>query len=244
MAQSELALMLRKSKNTVFFGGAGISTESGIPDFRSADGLYSSLYKRKIPPETILSASFFHAHTEEFYDFYRANMIFPNARPNSAHTSLARLEAAGLLSCVITQNIDGLHQAAGSKNVIELHGSVLRNHCMKCKRRFGLDFIIKSTGVPHCPHCGGIVRPDVTLYEEQLPEGAFEAAIDAVSRAELFIIGGTSLSVYPAAGLIDFFTGGYIAIINYSATPSDRRATLVIHDSAGKVLTEAADELI
>lgn len=223
------------SKKAVFFGGAGVSTESGIPDFRSQDGLYNQKYD--YPPEEIVSHGFFKYRTEEFYKFYRDRMIYPQAKPNAAHLFLARLEQAGKLKCVITQNIDGLHQAAGSKTVYELHGSVLRNHCLKCGKFYSVDFIVKSKGVPVC-ECGGTVKPDVVLYGEGLDDKTVNLAVTAISRADTLIIGGTSLAVYPAAGFIDFFNGKNLVIINKASTPADSRANLVINDSIGKVFSQ------
>ena len=225
--------IIDKSGSVVFFGGAGVSTESGIPDFRSADGLYSQKYK--FPPERIISHSFFMSQPEEFYRFYRDRMIFPEAKPNAAHLKLAELERAGKLSAVITQNIDGLHTAAGSKNVIELHGSVHRNHCMKCGRAYGLDFIINSEGIPRC-ECGGIVKPDVVLYEEGLDENDINRAINAIAEADVLIIGGTSLVVQPAAGLIRFFDGRRLVVINKTPTSADDEADIVIKGSIGETL--------
>ncbi len=240
-----LAELLVKSRRTVFFGGAGVSTESGIPDFRSADGLYrqggSGL--RRVPPEEILSATFFYAHTEEFYDFYRSKMIYPDAKPGKAHQALAALERMGRLSLVATQNIDGLHQDAGSRNVAELHGTVRRNRCLSCGREYGLDIITDTVGVPHCPCCGGLIKPLVTLYEEALPEGVFERAALETQKADLMIVGGTSLAVYPAAGLVRYFGGRQLVVINYSPTSADAYADLVFHRSIGEVLSEAVTEL-
>jgi len=227
------------SSNIVFFGGAGVSTESGIPDFRSQDGLYSQ--KWKYPPEQIISRSFFDANPAEFYRFYREKLIIAGVKPNAAHLKLAELEKAGKLKAVITQNIDGLHQAAGSRNVFELHGSTLRNYCMTCRAPYGIDFIAKSKdspdGIPHCTKCGGIIKPDVVLYEESLDENVIEGAVRALQAADMLIIGGTSLVVYPAAGLINYFRGAKLVLINKSETQSDGMATLVIHDSIGKVLS-------
>ena len=220
------------SKRIVFFGGAGVSTESGIPDFRSADGLYSQKYK--YPPEQIVSHSFYVHNTEEFYRFYKDRMIFPDAKPNAAHLKLAELEAAGKLSAVITQNIDGLHQAAGSKNVIELHGSVHRNYCMKCGKFYQLSAVTGCEGIPLC-ECGGKIKPDVVLYEESLKDDDIENAITEISRADTLIIGGTSLAVYPAAGLVRYFRGKHLVVINKSEISADKDAELVIHDSIGKV---------
>ncbi len=221
------------SKNIVFFGGAGVSTESGIPDFRSVDGLYNQKYD--YPPETILSHTFFMNKTEEFYKFYRDKMIIRGAKPNKAHITLARLEEKGTLKAVITQNIDGLHQAAGSKNVIELHGSTLRNYCMDCGRFYGLDFVAASEGVPRC-ECGGIVKPDVVLYEEMLDDSAIRSAVSYISKADTLIVGGTSLNVYPAAGFVNYFGGRHLVIINKASTPADSRAELVINAPIGEVL--------
>lgn len=229
----DLQSVIDEGKRIVFFGGAGVSTESGIPDFRSADGLYSQKYK--FPPERIISHSFFMSQPEEFYRFYRDRMIFPEAKPNAAHLKLAELERAGKLSAVITQNIDGLHTAAGSKNVIELHGSVHRNHCMKCGRAYGLDFIINSEGIPRC-ECGGIVKPDVVLYEEGLDENDINRAINAIAEADVLIIGGTSLVVQPAAGLIRFFDGRRLVVINKTPTSADDEADIVIKGSIGETL--------
>ncbi len=224
------------SKRIVFFGGAGVSTESGIPDFRSQDGLYNQKYK--YPPETIISRSFFERNCDEFYRFYRDKMIFADAKPNAAHLKLAELERAGKLSAVITQNIDGLHQAAGSKNVIELHGSIMRNYCRKCKAFYPLEYIVKSEGVPKCEKCGGVVKPDVVLYEESLNGDDIERAVNEIMSADTLIIGGTSLVVYPAAGFINYFSGKHLVVINKSPTNADQKAELVISDSIGKVLGE------
>ena len=229
-----LADLLRSSRRAVFFGGAGVSTESGIPDFRSTDGLYHQQWR--YPPETILSHTFFLRRTEEFFDFYRKKMLFPNARPNPAHTALAELEKRGILAAVITQNIDGLHQAAGSRNVIELHGSVLRNHCARCGKAFSMEDILRSAGVPRCG-CGGVIKPDVVLYEESLPTDAIEQALDFIAAADLLIIGGTSLSVYPAAGFVEGYAGPLV-IINRSPTSMDRRADLLIDAPIGQTMSE------
>lgn len=229
----ELQEMIDRAGRIVFFGGAGVSTESGIPDFRSADGLYSQKYK--YPPEEIVSRDFFMRNTEEFYRFYRDRMIFPQAKPNAAHLKLAELERAGKLSAVVTQNIDGLHTAAGSRRVIELHGSVHRNHCMTCGKSYGLDFVMGCEGVPRC-ECGGIVKPDVVLYGENLDDNDINSAINEISRADLLIIGGTSLAVYPAAGLIRFFNGERVVVINKSPISADRNADLVINGSIGEAL--------
>ncbi len=230
---SKLKEIIEKGKNIVFFGGAGVSTESGIPDFRSVDGLYSQKYD--YPPETILSHSFYRARPLEFFRFYRDKMLCLWAKPNAAHLSLARLEAEGKLKAVITQNIDGLHQAAGSKNVLELHGSVLRNHCERCGRFYGVEAVAESEGIPRC-ECGGTIKPDVVLYEEGLDSDTVNRSVAAIRAADVLIVGGTSLSVYPAAGLIDYFRGDELALINKTATPADARATLVIRDPIGQAL--------
>ena len=224
---------ISESRHIVFFGGAGVSTESGIPDFRSVDGLYHQQYA--FPPETILSHSFFERNPEEFYRFYRSKMLFPQARPNAAHWKLAELEAAEKLTAVVTQNIDGLHQAAGSKTVYELHGSVHRNHCMKCRRFYGLDFLLETGGVPRCPACGGVVKPDVVLYEECLDETTMVGAVEAIAGADMLIIGGTSLVVYPAAGLVHYYQGHKLVLINKGATDMDGTADLVLHEPIGEV---------
>ncbi len=231
----KLQKIIDESENIVFFGGAGVSTESGIPDFRSQDGLYNQKYA--YPPESIVSHTFFLYHTAEFYEFYRDRMLYPSARPNAAHLFLARAEAAGKLKAVVTQNIDGLHQAAGSKNVYELHGSVLRNYCTRCGKFYNMEYIKNGTGVPACS-CGGIVKPDVVLYEESLDGATIEGALAAISQADALIIGGTSLAVYPAAGFIDAFRGKHLVVINKTSTPADGKAELVISDSIGKVFSQ------
>lgn len=229
----KLQKIIDNSKSTVFFGGAGISTESGIPDFRSVDGLYNQKYD--VPPEVILSHTYFMDHTKAFYDFYRDKMLALWAKPNAAHLKLAELEKCGRLDCVITQNIDGLHQAAGSKKVYELHGSVHRNYCMKCGRPYGAKFILESKGVPKC-ECGGIIKPDVVLYEEPLDNDTVSNAVKAIRNADTLIISGTSLTVYPAAGMVNYFNGSNLVLINRDATPADSYADLVIHEKAGEVL--------
>lgn len=229
----KLQEMVDESENIVFFGGAGVSTESGIPDFRSVDGLYHQQYA--YPPETILSRSFYLKKTKEFYDFYRDKLLFLEAKPNKAHLKLAELEKAGKCKAIVTQNIDGLHQAAGSERVYELHGSVLRNYCVTCHKFFSADYIKESTGVPTC-ECGGIIKPDVVLYEEGLNSAILKGAVEAIAKADMLIIGGTSLAVYPAAGLIDYYEGDKLVLINKSETVQDKRADLVIHDSIGAVL--------
>lgn len=227
---------LDESSNIVFFGGAGVSTESRIPDFRSTDGLYNQQYD--YPPETILSHSFYMRKPEEFYRFYRNKMLFPNAEPNRAHKALAKLEKMGKLKAVVTQNIDGLHQKAGSREVLELHGSVLRNYCTRCGKFYGLDAILNSTGVPKCT-CGGTIKPDVVLYEEGLDQETIEKSVKYIANADVLIIGGTSLTVYPAAGLIDYYRGHKLVLINKSVTPMDNRADLVISGPIGEVLGDA-----
>ena len=228
-----LKQIVKESDNIVFFGGAGVSTESGIPDFRSVDGLYNQKYE--YPPETILSHTFFMRQTEEFYRFYRDKMLELDAKPNAAHKKLAELEAAGKLKAVITQNIDGLHQAAGSKRVLELHGSVHRNYCMKCGKFHSVYEIKESTGIPRC-ECGGIIKPDVVLYEEGLDNQTMEDAVSFIRQADVLIIGGTSLAVYPAAGLIDYYRGNRLVLINKSTTPYDRHADLLLQGSIGQIL--------
>lgn len=232
--QEQLQQWVNDRGNSVFFGGAGVSTESGIPDFRSVDGLYNQKYDE--PPETILSHTYFTRRTEDFYRFYRDKMLCLDAKPNAAHLKLAELERAGKLKAVVTQNIDGLHQLAGSQTVYELHGSVHRNYCTQCRTFYGVDFIAGGEGVPRCPVCGGIVKPDVVLYEEGLDQGTVEGAVRAIAQADVLIIGGTSLVVYPAAGLINYYRGNKLVLINRDATPYDGQADLVIHDSIGKVL--------
>ena len=234
--------MIHDADNIVFFGGAGVSTESGIPDFRSAGGLYSERAgRRSISPEEILSHTFFMNHTDEFYEFYKSKMIYRHARPNDAHLALARLEREGRLRAVITQNIDGLHQQAGSREVLELHGSVHRNYCMNCRRFHGLDHVLAADGVPVCEECGGIVKPDVVLYEEALDMDILGKSRQYIERADMLIVAGTSLTVYPAAGLIQFFGGRHLVLINKSPTPYDHAATLVINDSIGETLRQAVN---
>ena len=235
----ELAKIIENSNNIVFFGGAGVSTESNIPDFRSSNGLWNEKLKIKFTPEQLVSHTFFMNYPAEFFAFYKDKLLYPNAKPNAAHITLAKLEGMGKVKAIITQNIDGLHQAAGSKIVYELHGSVLRNYCMNCHTFYDEKFVLRSQGVPTCPKCGGGVKPDVVLYEEGLDDGIISAAIDAITNADTLIIGGTSLVVYPAAGLINYFRGTQLVLINKSTTSADERADLVIHDSIGKVLEEA-----
>lgn len=233
----QLKQWVQESRNIVFFGGAGVSTESNIPDFRSTDGLYNQQYDD--PPETILSHSYFIKKTEKFYHFYRNKMLFPDAKPNRAHLALAKWEQDGKVKAVVTQNIDGLHQAAGSKEVLELHGSVHRNYCMKCGKFHGLEAIQNSEGIPRC-ECGGIIKPDVVLYEEGLEHHTIERSISFIRNADVLIIGGTSLTVYPAAGLIDYYRGKKLVLINKSVTTKDSQADLVISDSIGAVLGTVA----
>lgn len=223
-----------RSKRIVFFGGAGVSTESGIPDFRSVDGLYRQHYK--YPPETMLSHSFYVTHTAEFFDFYRTKMLCLDAKPNAAHKKLAELEKAGKLTAVVTQNIDGLHQMAGSKAVYELHGSVHRNYCQRCHKLYDAEFMLHSKGIPTCS-CGGTIKPDVVLYEEGLDQRTLYGAIEAIERADMLIIGGTSLAVYPAASLIDYYRGDRLVLINRDATPQDGNADLLIQGSIGEILS-------
>ena len=236
----KLQEIIDSSKKIVFFGGAGVSTESGIPDFRSENGLYNAEQNYGYPPETILSHTFYMKHTETFFKYYKENLIAKGVKPNKAHLALAKLEKEGKLTAVITQNIDGLHQAAGSVNVLELHGSTLRNTCEKCGTHYDLDYVMDEAncdnGVPHCKVCGGRIKPDVVLYEEMLDNDVMINAIRAIQEADVMIVGGTSLNVYPAAGLISYFHGKHLVLINRSATPYDDAADLVIHDSIGKVL--------
>ena len=231
----KLQELIDESSRIVFFGGAGVSTESGIPDFRGVDGLYNQKYA--FPPEEILSASFFRRRPEEFYRFYRDKLIVGNARPNAAHLYLAELERRGKLRAVVTQNIDGLHQAAGSKNVLELHGTLLKNYCVRCGKRYDADYVQKATDVPRCS-CGGIVRPDIVLYEESLDSDVLTRAVTEISRADMLIIGGTSLAVYPAAGLVRYFGGRHLVLINKSPTSMDGMAELVIADRIGEVFSQ------
>lgn len=231
--REELQRMIDECSKIVFFGGAGVSTESNIPDFRSADGLYQEKYK--YPPEQVVSHTFFVRKTELFYEFYKDKMMFLDAKPNKAHLKLAELEAAGKLKAVVTQNIDGLHQMAGSKNVLELHGSIHRNYCQRCGRFYDAKYVKGSEGIPKCS-CGGIIKPDVVLYEEGLDQQIIRESIKAISEADMLIIGGTSLVVYPAAGFIDYFRGKYLVLINKSATSRDAQADLCINEAIGEVL--------
>ncbi|MEX0060668.1 NAD-dependent protein deacylase [Clostridium butyricum] len=239
----KLTLILKESNNIVFFGGAGVSTESNIPDFRSSNGLWNEKLRINFTPEQLVSHTFFMKYPEEFFRFYKDKLIYPDAKPNAAHIALAKLEEMGKLKAVVTQNIDGLHQAAGSKNVFELHGSVLRNYCMDCNAFYDEKFILASEGIPTCPKCGGKVKPDVVLYEEGLDEATIQGSIAAISQADTLIIGGTSLIVYPAAGLINYFKGKNLILINKSTTSADSKADLVIHEAIGKVLDKAVNSL-
>ena len=239
----KLADILRDSDNIVFFGGAGISTASGIPDFRSSDGLYSKKLNRHFTPEQAVSHTFFVQYPEDFFEFYKENLIYPDAKPSGCHIALAKLEEMGKLKAVVTQNIDGLHQAAGSKVVYELHGSVLRNFCQSCGEFYDEKFILGCEGVPKCEKCGGVVKPDVVLYEEGLDDDVISGAVNAISRADTLIIGGTSLIVYPAAGLINYFRGSNLILINKTPTSADSRADLVINDDIAKVMTDAVEAI-
>lgn len=236
MDKNKLKTIVEKSNNIVFFGGAGVSTESNIPDFRSSSGLYTTSKNRKYPPEYMLSHTFFKNHTEEFFEFYKGEMIHINAKPNKAHMALAELEKRGKLKAIITQNIDGLHQRAGSKNVLELHGSVYRNYCTKCNKFFDLDYILNSSAVPICHKCGEIIKPDVVLYEEGLDMDTINKTIEYISNADVLIIGGTSLSVYPAAGLVEYYRGDKLVLINKSETQYDSKACLSFQQNIGEVL--------
>lgn len=231
---AQLQNMIDASSNIVFFGGAGVSTESNIPDFRSADGIYHQAYKYS--PEQVVSHSFFMQHTEAFYDFYKEKMMILDAKPNPAHLKLAELERAGKLSAVVTQNIDGLHQAAGSKRVYELHGSIMRNYCMDCHASYDAQYVKQSEGIPRCEKCGGIIKPDVVLYEEGLDSDTIQGAVRAIADADMMIIGGTSLVVYPAAGFIDYFNGKYLVVINKSETGRSVHADLLISAPIGQIL--------
>jgi NAD-dependent deacetylase len=237
---NDLKNAIDNSSRIVFFGGAGVSTESGIPDFRSENGLYQTVSEYGIPPEEIISRSFFRKDPNTFYKYYKENLMYPDAKPNAAHFALAKLEEQGKLFAVVTQNVDGLHQKAGSKNVIQVHGSALRNYCMDCNEQYGEEYILhpaaSSDHVPLCEKCNGIVRPDVVLYEESLDSVVISSAVDAISKADMLIVGGTALVVYPAAGFINYFNGKCLVLINKSATAYDNRADIIINDSIGKVL--------
>lgn len=240
---AKLARILYNSDNIVFFGGAGCSCESGIPDFRSSNGLFSKKLNKNLSPEQLVSHSFFIYHTDEFFDFYKKHLIYPDAKPNGCHIALAELEKIGKLKAVVTQNIDGLHQAAGSKNVFELHGSVHRNHCMKCNAFYDGSYVLRAEGVPVCEKCGGMVKPDVVLYEEGLDDDTVNGAVEAITKADVLIIGGTSLVVYPAAGLINYFRGSSMVLINKSSTTVDEDADLVISDNIADVMVKAVEEM-
>ena len=234
----ELKKLIDESDSIVFFGGAGVSTESNIPDFRSENGIYNAVNQYGYPPETMLSHSFFISHPDIFFDYLRKNLIYPDAKPNNAHIGLAKLEEMGKLKAVITQNIDNLHQMAGSKNVYELHGTLYKNYCTKCGKNFDVDYVMNSSGIPRCDKCGGIVRPDVVLYEEGLDGTTIYKSVDAIEKAGVLIVGGTSLNVYPAAGLIDYYRGNKLVLINKSDTSYDRRANLIIRENIGEVFKE------
>ena len=236
-----LSQIIRNSDNIVFFGGAGVSTSSGIPDFRSSNGLYSKKLNRNFTPEQAVSHTFFMRYPEEFFDFYKENLVYLEAQPNGCHIALAKLEEMGKLKAVVTQNIDGLHQTAGSKKVFELHGSVHRNYCTRCQSFYDVDYIINYKGIPVCEKCGGVIKPDVVLYEEGLNDQIVSGAIHAISKADTLIIGGTSLVVYPAAGLIDYFRGKNLVLINKSSTSADNRVDLIINEDIAKVMKEVVD---
>ncbi len=231
--------ILANASRAVFFGGAGVSTESGIPDFRSADGVYAKRFRRHLSPEELVSHSFLAADPAEFFAFYKERLVYPDAKPNRTHEALAKLEAAGHVAAVVTQNIDGLHQAAGSKVVHELHGSIHRNYCVDCGRKYPLSFVLAADGVPRCPDCGGMVRPDVVLYEESLDDAVLSDSIRAIGQADALIVAGTSLAVYPAAGLIRYYRGHHLVILNRTPTPADADADLVIHGNMGDAFAEA-----
>ena len=237
----ELKKIIDESNNIVFFGGAGVSTESGIPDFRSANGLYNQDLGRTVSPEEMISHTFYRNHPEDFFDFYRDALIYADVEPNDCHKALAELEKQGKVKAIVTQNIDGLHQKAGSKVVWELHGSTLRNYCENCHAFYGVDKIIESEGVPTCDKCGGIVKPDVVLYEEGLDSDTINGAVDAISKADTLIVGGTTLIVYPAARLIHYFSGKHLVLINMSATSADSTADLVIREPIGSVFKQVMD---
>lgn len=239
MKYPELTELIKQSKRIVFFGGAGVSTASGIPDFRSGNGLYAAKTKYGISPEEMISHEYFMYHTEEFYEYYKENLVYREAQPNGAHIALAELEKKGKLSAVITQNIDGLHQIAGSKRVVELHGTVLKNKCMYCGKQFNLDYVMEANGVPHCDKCKGTVKPEVVLYGEPLDNDAWASAEYYIKNSDLLIVGGTSLSVYPASSLVSMYNGTNIVLINKTETPYDSRAKIVIRDNIADVLTEA-----
>lgn len=238
----QLKEWINESKNIVFFGGAGVSTESGIPDFRSENGIFQAINEYGVRPEIILSHSFFVRNPEVFFKYYKQTLLYPDAKPNDCHKALAALEQEGRLKAVVTQNIDDLHQRAGSKNVLELHGTLYKNYCVKCGKQFDLDYVTATDGITVCDACGGIVRPDVVLYEESLNGDTLDAAVEAISKADLMIVGGTSLNVYPAAGLLNYFRGDRLVLINKSATPYDSRAALVIPENIGEVFRKTVLE--
>ena len=238
MAYEELKKIIDESQNIVFLGGAGVSTESNIPDFRSEKGLYNAVNKYGYSPEHLLSHTFFVKNTELFFDYYKNNLIYKDAKPNKAHTALAELEKKGKLKAIVTQNIDNLHQLAGSKNVFELHGSVYRNYCVKCRQFYDVDFVLEAEKVPYCEKCGALVKPDVVLYEEGLDDYVWSSACKYIMNADVLIVGGTSLVVYPAAGLINYYKGNKLVLINKSDTVYDKRANHVIHESIGDVLSK------
>lgn len=240
---AHLVRMLHESENIVFFGGAGVSTASNIPDFRSSEGIFSRKLKMQLTPEQLVSHTFYMRYPEEFYQFYKENLLYPQAKPNDCHIALAKLEQMGKLKAVVTQNIDGLHQAAGSKVVYELHGSVLRNYCTNCGKFYPMEYVHDAKGVPHCESCGGTIKPDVVLYEEGLDQEILSGAVRAIEAADMLVIGGTSLVVYPAAGLIDYFRGRHLVLINKSVTAADDRAELVINEDIAKVMKESVDAL-
>ena len=234
----KLKKWVEESNNIVFFGGAGVSTESGIPDFRGETGIYQTISEYGINPETILSHTFFENNKEVFFDYFKKHLVFPDAKPNAAHYGLAELEKQGKLKAVITQNIDNLHQAAGSKNVLELHGTLYKNYCIKCGKKFDIDYVLNSDGVPKCDKCGGVVRPDVVLYEESLDMDVMQKAVNYIASCDMLIIGGTSLAVYPAAGLINYYNGNKLVLINKSTTNLDNRADLALHMNIGEVFSK------
>ena len=236
--QLALQSLIQNSRRIVFFGGAGVSTESGLPDFRSENGIFRAIEAYGHSPEELLSIDFFNAHPDVFFHYYQSQLLCPSAKPNAAHTALAQLEREGKLAAIITQNIDGLHQLAGSQKVFELHGSMLRNYCISCRKRFSLSDIIEIQGIPHC-NCGGIIRPDIVMYGERLDDAVVSSAIQHLQEADMLIVGGTSLAVYPAAGLISCFHGKNVVLINKTPTPYDHKASLVIHDAIGSVLGAA-----
>ena len=242
MSIEKLKAWIKDSDNIVFFGGAGVSIESGIPDFRGEKGIFETMNTYGVRPEVILSHSFFVRNQPVFFDYYNKYLLFPEAKPNAAHLALARLEEEGKLRAVITQNIDDLHQKAGSQNVLELHGTLYRNYCLKCKRTYDLDYVIRTEGVTECVACGGVVRPDVVLYEEGLDNEVMEKAVAFISAADILIVGGTSLNVYPAAGLIHYYKGDKLVLINKGETSYDKRADLVIHENIGEVFSQIMDE--